>query len=234
VREKQRRPVVVSFSGIDGAGKSTQIQALASWLRGAGLTVSIFSMWDDVVVASRFREFTSRCVFGGDQGIGSPERPLHRRDKNVTSWPLELFRFGLYFADALRLSMRIRQMRNGQDSDVIIFDRYIYDELANLRLNRKFPRAFARLIVKVVPEPELSYIIDADPQAARLRKPEYPLEFLCRNRESYRALSALARNMILVGNAAIEEIAEKIREQVLGIISTPGSPATSSSVAMLP
>src|ERR1700758_337208 len=96
---------IISFSGIDGAGKSTQIAALTRWLVREGFEVKCLTFWDDVVMFSRFREFLSRKAFKGDQGIGSPEKPLHRRDKNVRSWPLTVLRLFLYVADSISLRL---------------------------------------------------------------------------------------------------------------------------------
>jgi thymidylate kinase len=230
----RKRPLaIISFSGIDGAGKSTQIQALQSWLLQSGLQVSIFSMWDDVVVGARPREFASHCAFRGDQGIGSPENPLERRDKNVTSKPLELVRLCLYLADALSLSLRIRRLKHSPDHDVVIFDRYIYDELANLPLKQWLPRTITRLILKLVPAPDVACIIDIAPEVARTRKPEYPLEFLCRNRQAYLALPEFVSNLAVIENSSIEETAMKIRAALLPILSRSSGPAPDASVAML-
>jgi thymidylate kinase len=45
---KIRRTSFVSFSGIDGAGKSTQIDALCLRLKGDGLRVLLIRFWDDI------------------------------------------------------------------------------------------------------------------------------------------------------------------------------------------
>jgi len=57
----------------------------------------------------------------------------------------------------------------------MIFDRYIYDELANLPLNHPVTRAFVWVVLKLVPKPDVTYVIDADPLRALARKPEYPV-----------------------------------------------------------
>jgi thymidylate kinase len=201
---------IVSFSGIDGAGKSTQIRALQGWLAQAGFSVQLLTFWDDVVVFPRFREFTSHAAFKGDQGIGSPERPLQRRDKNVTAWPVSALRFGLYFLDAINLC-RVTHTVTKRRADVVIFDRYIYDELANLPLQSWPARAFGRLLLKFVPRPDIAYLIDADPAAALARKPEYPLEFLHSNREAYLNLSRLADNISVIEPQSIEAMEIRIR-----------------------
>ena len=135
---------------IDGAGKSTQIFELDSWLTQCGLRTMLVTFWDDVVVMSRYRECMSRAVFRGDQGVGSPEKPLNRRDKNVSSWLMTAIRFCFYFADALNLRLSLRKLRK-KETDVVIFDRFIYDELANLPLDGFVARAFAWIVLRLAP-----------------------------------------------------------------------------------
>jgi len=211
---------IVSFSGIDGAGKSTQIHALETWLLQSDLRVKVLAFWDDVVVLEKFREFMSHAAFKGDRGIGSPEKPLNRRDKNVSSWPMNAVRTCLYFLDALNVRLMIRGIRSS-DADVVIFDRYIYDELANLPLKSLLSRMFIRFLLKLTPTPDVSFVIDADPVAALARKPEYPLEFLRRNREAYLTLSSLSGAITVVDPLPVEEAEKRIRESFLRTVFVP-------------
>lgn len=209
---------IVSFSGIDGAGKSTQIAGLEAWLREVGLRVQLLTFWDDVVVLSRSREFMSHAAFKGDQGIGSPEKPLQRRDKNVTSRPVSAARFGLYLLDAINLCRVTRRVRKS-GTDVVIFDRYIYDELANLPLHGWLTKPFTRLLLKLVPQPDIAYLIDADPAAALARKPEYPLEFVRTNREAYLALSRFTGDITIIEPLSVEATELRIRDAFLRKLS---------------
>ena len=184
-------PILISFSGIDGAGKSTQIQQLKAHLAEAGIPVRGFAFWDDVVVWSRLRSEFSKRVLQSDGKIGTPERPSERRDKNVQSWPLLLVRCGLYLGDTLSLRRVIRHAKS-ETAGVVIFDRYIYDQLAALPLHTRVARGFARFLLKLAPRLDISYVLDAVPEEARARKPEYPLQFLERYRSSYLALRDLA------------------------------------------
>ena len=206
--------MMVSFSGIDGAGKSTQIAELEAWLRQSGLRTQLLTFWDDIAVLSQFREFASRKAFRGDGGVGSPQNPVNRRDKNVTTWPVTMMRFGLYLADAVHLRWKVRAARR-RDADVVILDRYIYDELANLPLHRSAAMLFTRLILKLAPKPDIAYLIDAHPVAAQARKPEYPLEFVRRNRDAYITLAHLSGAMTVVGPDSIAVMKTRIRNEML-------------------
>jgi thymidylate kinase len=203
---------VVSFSGIDGAGKSTQIQALQFHLRLLGFRSTLYTFWDDVVVFSRLRESLSHTAFKGDKGAGSPEKPISRRDKNVTSWFATGVRLFFYLLDAL--SLRLTFGRSHAGADFIIFDRFIYDELANLPLHSGPIRFYVRMLLSISPQPDIAYLVDAEPEAARIRKPEYPLNFLRQNRDAYIKLSHLVRGMTVVGSLSVEETTSEIMESI--------------------
>src|SRR5215471_4054044 len=123
---------IVTFSGIDGAGKSTQIQALQTHLQAQGFRIFLLTFWEDIVVFPHFREFMSLKAFKGDAGVGSPDHPIERRDKNVVSWYTIAARLFFYMLDALSLRWTLWQV--SQQTDFVVFDRFIYDELANLPL----------------------------------------------------------------------------------------------------
>ena len=200
----QQAPLLVSFSGMDGSGKSTQIELLCSALSQAGLTVYQRAFWDDVVVFPQWRAGFSHTFLKSEGGVGAPDRPVRRNDKNNRAWYLTLGRYGLYFFDALNLRRKVAESRR-RPADVIIFDRYIYDQLATLPLQRPMARAYARLLLKVAPRPDVAYLLDAEPEVARARKPEYPLDFLHVYRDSYLRLQKMA-GMTLIAPHSIEEV----------------------------
>lgn len=219
-----KRALLVSFSGIDGAGKSTQIEVLTSRLRGAGLRVQILPFWDEVAVFTRYRDGASHRLFGSERGIGAPGSPVNRRDKNVQSWYMTSFRFLLYALDALSLAWSIGRLQQGPP-DVVIFDRYLYDELANLPWANPVVRIYARALLGLVPAPDIAYVLDADPEQARARKPEYPVEFLQRSREGYLNVGSLG-NLTVIPVGTVLEVAEAILQSFLATLdpSTPDLP----------
>jgi thymidylate kinase len=158
------------------------------------------------------REHMSLKAFKGDKGIGSPEKPIVRRDKNVRSWYMTAIRLALYALDALHLSIVISKSAE-LGVDFLIFDRYIYDELANLPLARKMARLYLALLLKIIRRPDVAFLIDADPEMAAIRKPEYPLEFVRQNRDAYLRLSA-AVGMTVVPPSSIDDARQSIRRIV--------------------
>lgn len=206
-------PILVSFSGIDGCGKSTQIKILSNRLSQNGLRVGLLAFWDNVALLKRWREFTSHSVFGSEKGIGSPDHPVNRRDKNVRSWYMTPVRWFLYFLDAMSLCNLVVKTET-VEADVIIFDRYLYDELANLPLDRPMTRAYVRLLLNLIPQADIAYWLDADPNEARERKPEYPLEFLYSSRVSYAKLSQMA-GITMITPGPVDRVADRIMRSFL-------------------
>jgi thymidylate kinase len=207
------RARLVSFSGIDGAGKSTQIETLRDRLTHAGFRISMLAFWDDVATLTSVREFSGHTLFKGEKGVGSPTKPVNRRDKNVRSWYMTIVRFGLYFLDAISLNLVVAERRRA-GADVIIFDRYLHDQLANLNLGSAMGRMYARLLLAITPQPDVAYLLDADPVQARERKPEYPVDFLHQSRATYLALSKMGGGMTVIPPLPVAEAAQRVLEEI--------------------
>ena len=213
-----RRTIFVSFSGIDGAGKSTQIGSLATRVTRDGLCVKVVRFWDDVARLKGIRESSGHRIFKGDKGVGSPEAPINRRDKNVQSAWMTCVRMFLYLVDAVSLRYTVRKVV-ASGYDLVIFDRYAYDELANLNLQNPMIRVYVRILMIMVPRPHVSYLLDADPAQARARKPEYPLDFVRSNRDAYLRLAKLVGGITVLSPKPVDEVEAEVIAHVSGQLS---------------
>src|SRR5215472_17420318 len=163
---KSRAPLLISFSGMDGSGKTTQIASLLKTLHAGGVKTCLLAFWDHVVVAARYREGFVHRVFKSERGIGAPGKPVRRRDKNVRGWHLSLVRHFLYLLDALHLRLVVTCERRRHVAEVVVVDLYMYDELVNLNLPKPQSLAFVEFVHRLLPRPDVAYLPDADPGAA--------------------------------------------------------------------
>src|SRR5215469_6782061 len=179
---------IVTFSGIDGAGKTTQIEFASSLLLKRGYRIARAAFWDDVAVFPRLRTGVSARVISA---ASDPSQPVSlRNDKNVRAWYLTLIRAIFYFLDTLRLRLIVRKLR-ARSVDFIIFDRYVYDLLVQIRPRHWFGRLYNSALVALAPTPQLAFILDASPDEAFRRKPEYPVEFMHEYRDAFLRLRDL-------------------------------------------
>ena len=183
-------------------------------LSASGYRVQRFAFWDDVCVLRRFREETMIRAFNGERGIGAPGSPVRRRDKNVRRWYLSPARCVIYMLDVMSLQ---RVLARRVDADVIIFDRYAYDELATMWLDHPWQRIYAQFVLRLVRKPDVAFLLDAEPEIAHLRKPEYPVAFLRSYRDAYLKLAEEA-NIRVIPAASVELVQDAIAREVATLI----------------
>lgn len=222
-------PIIISFSGIDGAGKSTQIDKLREYFSSQNVPVQVLTFWDNVVVLSSLRSGFSKKVLQSDGHVGTPEKPANRNDKNSRSWPLLAGRSALHLLDVFQLRKIVRRARRA-NVGVVIFDRYMYDQLAALPLSNWLARSFARLVLAFTPNTDVSYLLDANPEEARARKPEYPLEFMRQYRNSYLTLRQLAP-LSLISPAQPDDVHAAIVTRLQKVLSNTSQARVDSTVA---
>lgn len=232
-RRESRRTVIVSFSGIDGAGKSTQIEALRMRMTRDGLRVHVVRFWDDIARLKGIRETSGHKLFKGEKGVGSPAAPINRRDKNVQSGPMTCVRLFLYLVDAISTRLMAGKMLRSP-FDLVIFDRYTYDELANLNLRNPMIRWYARLLMAIVPRPHISYVLDADPDEARARKPEYPLDFLRQNRQAYLTLADWLGGVTVIRPMPVPEVEAEVIGHAVRKLSLQVTETSEAELAVQP
>ncbi|MGA1988072.1 MAG: thymidylate kinase [Candidatus Sulfotelmatobacter sp.] len=214
VQATATRPFIITFSGIDGAGKTTQIESLSSCLHQQGLRVVRLSFWDHVAVWSRMRAGVGHRTLDSIHADPMTARTFApKNNKHIRKWYLSAARAGLYVLDVDRLQ-RLLASQAIRNSDVVIFDRYIYDQVANIYSPSIAARSYAKMLLRRTPAPDLAFVLDASPTAAFARKPEYPLEFVHQNRQNFLRLRELVPQLIVISDAGVEDVKSEISSHI--------------------
>ena len=161
-----RKGLVITFSGVDGAGKTTIIGKVKR---------SLESKYRKEVVLLRHRPgllpILSAIKHGKDaaEHIASVSMPRKGKNKNMLS---SLARFGYYFADYMvgQIYVYFKYVLRGK---IVLYDRYYFDFIndakrSNIKLNRSFLRGLYRFVFK----PKLNFFLYADAKTILARKKE--------------------------------------------------------------
>ena len=212
---------IVTFSGIDGAGKTTQIEFASSLLQKKGYRIARAAFWDDVAVFPQLRTDVSARVISAAPDSSQPVSL--RNDKNVRAWYLTLIRAMFYLLDTLRLRLVVKKLR-ATSVDFIIFDRYVYDLLVQIRPRHWFARLYNRTLVALAPAPQLALILDTPPDEAFRRKPEYPLEFMHEYRSAFLGLREFVPQLTVIPGGTVEDVQRRILESLSGSLARSKNP----------
>jgi thymidylate kinase len=225
---RPRHGMVVAFSGLDGAGKSTQAESLRTTLDTLGHeAVVIWSPLGQSAVTSAIANPVKRALSllrfgpfarvaersatgsvmaasgeGGGSGAGSAVR---------VAW-------ATFVALVNALSLRAAGLRHLPHGRVVIFDRHVLDSIVRLRAvygpTRRF-RVQLALLKLVAPRAQLAYLLDLSPDSSVRRKDDrWNLDQLRLHSELYREESRRLDVRVLDAARPREELCAEIARDV--------------------
>ncbi len=127
-----------------------------------------------------------------------------------------LVRFFYYLADYI-IGYAVKVYWAKVRKHIIIFDRYYYDYLVDLHRYRfNVPRWLPRFFLFLVPAPDLTVYLDAEPEELARRKQELPLPELVRQVQEFQgAVKSIPGALQIRTNLPIPEIVGQIASNVL-------------------
>jgi thymidylate kinase len=221
VMRPERGRGVVTFSGLDGSGKTSQAEALAASLETT--TGEAVVVWTRLsynpslkAIARPVKAIVSagREKDRGDAELAPADRGKELRKKSP--FVTQLWATAVAVANAASQRRMARyHLRRGR---TVVCDRYTLDSRVHLRYRYGEERAFrlqARLIEALSPKPIRSYLVDVPPDVAYERKAEqYDLQQLTTQSRLYREESERMAVTRLDGTRPKDDLCSEVAEDV--------------------
>ncbi|MFN8711567.1 MAG: hypothetical protein ACK5Z2_01860 [Bacteroidota bacterium] len=157
---------VVTFSGVDGAGKSTVIETLRERIekRTRRRVVVLRHRPSLLPIISAWRYGKAKA-----EKLATDSMPTAQSQSGKLS---SLFRFAYYYADYLFGQFYVF-FRYNLRGDIVIYDRYYFDFIHNPeRSNIRLPHRFAKLCYKLLLKPDYNFFLYAPVEVIYARKQE--------------------------------------------------------------
>jgi thymidylate kinase len=228
ITRRPRRGALVTFSGLDGSGKSSQARALCDILDRLGFdtVVEWSSLSQHPVIlhaltsfagwALRRRGRVEQATSAGSERDAAT-KALRTRSRFVSfAWSVLVA-----LANAYEQSRAVnRHLWRGR---VVICDRYTLDSKVHLRYAYGDSRSYGvevALIRRLSPRPDASYFLDISAETATGRKPDYGLVDNARRAALYREESGTFGTKRLDGERPAAEVCAAVAEQVWALLSS--------------
>ena len=200
----------IVIEGIDGCGKTTQIDELSKWLPNSGL------------INTKSRLITTREP--GGSLLGQELRRLIL-DNNKNNKPSSLAELLLYSADRAEHVSKIISPAL-KNNDWVISDRFSASTLAYQGYGRKINLEIIKKIESIVCQgvyPDLTFFLDISPEESILRrKNEIPdriesegIKFLEKVNEGFKLIAKEKNWKVISASQNIQAVSNQIKETVL-------------------
>jgi thymidylate kinase len=182
--------------GSDGAGKSSVIKGLTDNLARGGRNVKTRHLKPQILMPQR-----------GEPGavVTDPQ------GKPSLSALISLAKIFVWLIEEWYAHLFLDQKRA-----LLICDRYYHDLLVDpIRYRYGGPLWIARLVGKLMPQPNLWVLLDASAEVLQTRKQEVPLEETARQRNAYLAFVRNQRDYVIVDAAqSLDKVIAEVKSAI--------------------
>lgn len=189
--------MLISVSGLDGAGKTTAIAALRQDLERQGRPTTVLHLNDRVGLYAWIGALRDRVTGTRRPGVDSPPRTEPRtsalgriRDAVLWNKPLRRLLLPIDLACFAAIRFYVERVRRR----TLIVDRYFYDRLVDVAPASPAARGWRwiRTLARLTPAPDVAILLDVTPEQAFARKGEYSVPYLAQRAAAYERVFAWA------------------------------------------
>lgn len=188
----------IAFLGCDGSGKSSVIEGVAAEMTRRGVVVT--------------RGHWRPAPFDSGRALaGSADDPHGKPPRGAVASVMKLGWLAISW-----WSGWLRGLRQRAISGLVIFDRYHADLLVDPRRYRYGgPMLLARLASTWMPQPDITFFLDAEPEVLLARKQEVSLEALATSRRAYLSLASWnPRLRVIDASRPLELVIAEVMRQI--------------------
>ena len=229
--------MLITFSGLDGAGKSTLTEWLKETLERQGRRVAVFHMNDHVGAYAYVRTLRNWLFGGPPRGFAAPgetETPAEPGPAGATGgarpslrervWRLRIaivwskpLRRLLYTLDLLVFWGYRLYLEKGK-RQILIMDRYFYDTLVDVSDGRNW--FWIRVLQRITPTPEVPVFLDIGPEESFSRKGEYSVPYLQKRWDAYKTVFPWVRSGVTLANGDLNDAKAVLQRVVMERLGT--------------
>ncbi len=198
--------VFIVFLGPDGSGKTSVINKTIPLL-------------EKLLSSNKQRLFHLRPYLGGKNVMSGVtiDNPHGQRSRGYVSSIVKILYFLLVYISGYLFI--IRPLITG--STVVVFDRYYHDLLIDPKRYRYGgSMAFAKLIGKLIPKPDLYILLDASAEVIQSRKQEVPFEESARQRKEYfNFLNSRKNGVVVNASQQLDNVVLDVEMSIIKYVS---------------